>query len=180
MEAELPNASPTEPVEAKPRRKGNPNMVKGGPSVNPEGGRRKVDYEELKLLRVRVAEYEDRERAREAAAVELDSGVITSAKMRKVLGQLEVTDAGATERRLREWLQKDVAKYEARARELEAEEGKRAGEAARLEELKLRVAELEGEKKAAKSVSPERDEGSAYVLGMIDKILKESADEATN
>ena len=92
--------------------------------MNPTGKPKPVDREELEFLRVRVAELEQRERDREAAAADVDAegGQVTAARMRKVLGQDPVLDAGPTEKRLREWLVKDVSKFEQRAREMEAEE----------------------------------------------------------
>src|SRR5258707_193006 len=102
------------------RKRGNPNLRKGGPSLNPSGKPKAVDRIELEALRARVEEFERIEAARVLAEAARDSegGQVTAARMRKVLGQDSVMDCGPTERRLREWLTKD----EARARELEAEE----------------------------------------------------------
>ena len=160
--------------ETRKRGRGNPNMKLGVSSVNPSGKPKAVDQEELESLRERVAELEQRERDREAAAAEVDGegGQVTAPRMRKVLGQDPVLDVGPTEQRLREWLVKDVSKFEQRAREMEAEENAIA-------ELKAETGRLRAENTEWKSREAERgaskvetrDEGSERALAMLHTIL---------
>lgn len=160
------------------RKRGNPNLRKGGPSLNPSGKAKPVDQIELETLRARVAELEAKERARELAAVDSAGGMVTAARMRKVLGQDPVMDCGPTEERLREWLNKDFAKYETRARELEAEE-------CELEEIKsdnMRLADENAELRKrleVNSAEEREDKGSARARALIERILAECDPQRT-
>lgn len=88
------------------------------------------------------------------------------------MGQDPSLDRGATEMRLREWLSKSVGAFEARARELEAEERRGAAEESELAVLRERVAELEAELTAGRKVAGV-DAGSARARSMIERILAE-------
>lgn len=160
----------SEPIPPK-RKPGNPNLRKGGQSLNPSGKAKPVDQVELESLRERVAELEARERARESAEVDSAGGVATAARMRKVLGQDPVMDCGPTEQRLREWLTKDVAKYEAHARALEAEENGIA--AIKADNVRLEQENAELRKQLAPKDPAKRDEGSARARSLIERILAE-------
>lgn len=131
---------------------------------------------ELVALRKRVAEYEVQEAARLVAAA--DDGVVTAAKMRKVMGQDAVMDSGPTERRLREWLDRGIEKFDARVRELEAEEAGIEGMRVANAVQKKRIAELEGEvdasvKRLREMEGTGEDHGSAKAREMIVRILTE-------
>ena len=164
----------SEPIPPK-RKPGNPNLRKGGPSLNPSGKAKPVDQLEVESLRARVAELEARERARESAEADSAGGVVTAARMRKVLGQDPPMDCGPTEQRLREWLEKGVGPFVSKIRELEAEERAIAGEGAEFSRVKERLAEVEEElgRLKAKRPASARDEGSARAEALIDRILAE-------
>lgn len=138
-----------EKPEEKPKpRRGNPKAVKGGPSPNPAGRGGVVD-----------------------------DGVVTAAKMRKVLGQNEGMDRGPTEKRLREWLKKDVAKYQAEIERRDDAETKRGEMAAENAVLKERVADLEAQLEVMHSVRAEKgevDDGTKRALEKIERILAEA------
>ena len=164
--------------ELQKRGRGNPNMRPGVPSVNPSGKPRAADREELELLRARVAELEQRERDRETAALDAETGGVTAARMWKVMGQDPVMDLGATERRLRDWLVKDVKGFESRARELQAEEegvAELKGEVDSLRAEKAKWERQEAERGAEKAET--RDEGSERALAILASILEVSIDE---
>jgi hypothetical protein len=154
------------------RGRGNPNMKPGVSSVNPSGEPKAVDREELESFREHVAELAQRERVREAAALEAESGGVTSSRMWKVMGQDPVMDVGPTERRLRDWLVKDVKGFESRARELQAEE---EGVAELKSEVEiLRAERAERERREAERVAEKveaRDAGSERALAMLHTIL---------
>lgn len=139
--------------------------------MNPTGKPKPVDQEEMESLRERVAELE--QRARDAAALEVDAGggVITSERMRKVWRQDGVMDVGPTERRLREWLTKDVSKYEERMRELQAEEEGIAEMRAELVRLRAENAEWRAKKEREAADEESEDEGTARALALMDSIL---------
>jgi hypothetical protein len=145
------------------------------PSLNPSGKAKPADQMEWESLRVRVAELEARERARESAAVDSAGGVVTAARMRKVLGQDPVLDCGPTEQRLREWLSKDVAKYETHVRELEAKEGDSAALKAENVRLEQEIAEL---RKQSAPEDAEDDQGSARATALIDRIFDDLDQQA--
>ena len=160
--------------ETRKRGRGNPNMRAGVSSVNPSGKQKAVDREELESLRERVAELEQRERDREAAAAEVDGegGQVTAPRMRKVLGQDPVLDVGPTEQRLREWLVKDVSKFEQRVREMEAEENGVAEVKAENGRLRAETAEWKArEAKRGAAKVETRDEGYERALAMLHTIL---------
>ena len=139
-----------EPISSgAPKKRGNPAMVEGQPSVNPAGRRSPLPEEP-------------------------DDGVVTAAKMRKVFGQDPGMDKGPTERRLREMLKKDGTKFLLTLRDLEAEEtgvSKMAGE---LAAARAEIAELKAELRSrdAKPVE-DVDAGSERAKALIDRILAE-------
>lgn len=158
--------------ETRKRGRGNPNMRLGVSSVNPSGKQKAVDREELESLRERVAELEQRERDREAAALEAEAGGVTASRMWKVMGQDPVMDVGPTERRLRDWLVKDVSKFEQRAREMEAEENGVAEVKAENGRLRAETAEWKArEAKRGAAKVETRDEGYERALAMLHTIL---------
>ena len=163
----------SEPIPPK-RRRGNPNLRKGGPSLNPSGKAKPADQGELEFLRARVAELEAREGERESAEVDSAGGVVTAAKMRKVFGQDAGMDKGPTERRLREMLNKDGAKFLLTLRNLEAEETGASRMVGELAAARARVSELEAELRSRDAKPAEGvDAGSARAEALIDRILAE-------
>ena len=158
--------------EIRKRGRGNPNMKLGVSSVNPSGKPKAVDREELESLRERVAELEQRERDREAAAAEAEAGGVTASRMWKVMGQDPVMDVGPTERRLRDWLVKDVKGFESRARELQAAEEGVAELKSEADSLRAEKGEWERREKERGAVKVEtRDEGYERALAMLHTIL---------
>lgn len=160
-----------------PRGRGNPNLRKGGPSLNPSGKAKPADQLELETLPARVAELEAREQARESASADPAGGVVTAARMRKVLGQDPVMDCGPTEQRLREWLTKDVARYESRTRELEAEEKDIAG--IRAHNVRLEEENAALKERLARHEEEHTDEGAARARALIDRILRGESDRSS-
>lgn len=100
-------------------------------------------------LKAEIAALRAAEAEREALAADVDGGEITAVAMRKVAGQNPVSDTGPTERLLRAWLERDVKGFEARMRELAAEERNSAAQEEELDRLRLEVAELRGKQAEA-------------------------------
>lgn len=96
-------------------------FVKG--DGNPESipSRRKL-LDALEEVRLKLDESEKRLREREEAAADRDSGEVTGARMRKVLGQRAEEDSGPCERSLRRFLEKDYRAYVDDMKKFEAQE----------------------------------------------------------
>src|SRR4051812_6115035 len=90
-------------------------------------------------IAARAEAAEEKLRLIEVEAADRDDGMLTSEKMKRVAGQQPSQDRGPTERRLREWIERDYSGY---IRELEKRE---AAEAERGEGV-----EDEGEEKVLK------------------------------
>ena len=101
-----------------------------------------------------------------------DGGVVTSVRMRKILGQEAVLDVGPTERSLRVFLERDFFRYEGRMRELEAVERGQVEKDAELVELRLEVKELRAARDSAREVAEVADGGSDRARELIDSCLR--------
>ena len=162
---ELTEEATSGPTDRKP----NPNEFKegaGNPASMPNRLIRKAALEaaqrEVEELRLRLAAMEEAQGERDA-----DWGVVTASRMRKVMGQREEADCGPTEKRLREWLVKDVKGFMAAADAREKEERGDAERDRELAELREKVRVFEQRDRAASGRSDEGMERVDEVLGRI-------------
>ena len=93
-------------------------------------------------------------------------GIVTAARMRKVLAQPKVMDCSPTERELRKWLDKDVKGYLQAADDRERQE---RGDGERDAELKRLRAEVAESSRRSERVP---DEGSARAEELILRTLR--------
>lgn len=147
--------------------------------MNPSGAAKpetvkglRAEVAELKAA-LRVWEERDRLRAEKEGETDPEGGVITPARMRKVMGQDESQDAGAAEKRIRDWLNKGVGAFVSKLREMEAEDAAAEKERARAKRTAERLAEVERELSELKAVRAGTDGGSAAARELIGRIMSE-------
>lgn len=128
------------------------------PKVGPKGGRSRPEAATLNTsgqesprwkpealsLREQVKALEAKLAIWEAIDENTDDGEWTAGRMKKVLSQIRELDVGPTEAALRSWLDRDIKGFEARMRELAAEERNAAAQEEELDRLRREVAELRG------------------------------------
>lgn len=169
-----PVADPVPPVKKKG---GNPALVKGCPSLNPDGkAGKRVPIAEFNAMKKERDALLAEKRLREEQEADRDpeGGAVSSTRMRKVLSQEPSQDVGPTERRLREWLVKDVKGYLVKIEELEEAEAGRERLRADLAIAKERLATAEEklrEKEAERADGVDGGEERAKVL--VDRLLAE-------
>lgn len=105
------------------------------------------------------------------AVIDEHGGVVTSDRMRKVMGQPRELDKGPTEARLREWLDKDVKGYKGDMERQSADEQSVSALRSELDKLKAKLAAIE------KTADVGVDEGSGEADRLIQKILLERKGE---
>jgi hypothetical protein len=125
-------------------------------------------------MKARVAELEERERIREEAVADVDvqAGVVTAERMRRLLSQNPEADCGPTEKILREMLTNSPAAF---IKQMEERERNERGVAA----MEAENARLRDEVKALneKYAPPTgRDEGTERARAVLDRLLSDFAE----
>jgi hypothetical protein len=105
-----------------------------------------------------------------------EGGVITAARMRKVLAQVEASDVGPTEAALRGWLDKDPKGFTGEIERRQRAEGADAEREAEVVRLRDRVQELEAVLQKASPAAAGPDRGTEAALAVVEKLLKEAVD----
>lgn len=104
-----------------------------------------------------------------------EGGVVTAARMRKVLGQGKASDAGPTEKELRRWLDKDPKGYSEAIDRKARLEGESAEKDAELVRLRAETADLRKRLAEREPAGPGDDPGADAALGLVEKLLREAA-----